>query len=95
MKRCRHDIAAKILEVIAGGEAKISRIALEAGLPLDRAKKIVIDMESRGLVYRDPTSNTYFLTHIGYEWLHLYRMLEERYSPPTTTLRKRKQAERE
>ena len=84
--RCRHDIAAAILESIMDkGGMKISHIAIHSRLPLDRAKKIIRDMVEHGLVYFDPVSETYSLSHLGIEWLYLYKRLEEVYTPPSST----------
>ena len=94
-RRCRHDIAASILgAVVHRGEARLSRIALEAGLPFDRARRIVEDMVSSGLLYYNPSSQSYGLTPAGYEWLYLYQRLEEKYSPPVSTPMEKRGRER-
>ncbi|MET1127886.1 MAG: winged helix-turn-helix domain-containing protein [Thermoproteota archaeon] len=84
--RCRHDIAAAILRAIIGrGGAKTSHIAMAAGLPLDRARGILQEMERAGLVYYDGESRAYAATERAYEWLAVYELLESIFSPPPTT----------
>ncbi|MEB3772218.1 MAG: hypothetical protein GSR82_00900 [Desulfurococcales archaeon] len=80
MNRCRHDIIASILESVAEEPLRLSRIALESNLPYDRAKRIVTDLVNHGLLIYDPETRTYTPTELGYQWLGIYRELENLYS---------------
>ncbi|MEB3779102.1 MAG: hypothetical protein GSR85_02555 [Desulfurococcales archaeon] len=80
--RCRHDIVASILtSIIELDRPIISNIALRSNLPLDRARGILRSMEEAGLIYYDSASREYSMTDRGYEWLAVYRVLEEIYKP--------------
>ena len=79
MNRCRHDIIASILESVAGEPLRLSRIALESNLPYDRAKHIVTDLVNNGLLIYDPETKMYTPTELGYQWLGIYRELENLY----------------
>ena len=85
--RCRHDITADILRALRKhGPLRLSHIALKANLPLDRAKALLEDMARAGLIVKDPTSQRYAITPKGHEWLSLYTMLNEVYTPESTSL---------
>ena len=81
VNRSRYDIYADILSVLEFySEAGISQIARRANLPLDRAKKLIIFMESRGLLvkYDNPEKRPKFIyraTDKGVEYFALYKEL--------------------
>ena len=79
VNRSRYDIYADILSVLDFyTEAGISQIARRANLPLDRAKKLIIFMQSRGLLvkYDNPEKRPKFIyraTGQGVEYLAIYK----------------------
>ncbi len=79
-RRCRHDIAASLLEALAKGVAKPSRLAVAANTSYKRVRKLLDTMREHGLVAL--TEEGYTITERGYAWLRLYQMLLEIYDPP-------------
>lgn len=79
VNRSRYDIYADILLVLEFySEAGISQIARRANLPLDRAKKLIIFMQARGLLvrYDNPEKRPKFIyraTSKGAEYIALYK----------------------
>ena len=79
INRSRYDIYADILSVLDFySEAGISQIARRANLPLDRAKKLIIFMQARGLLvkYDNPEKRPKFIyraTSKGTEYAALYK----------------------
>ena len=81
--RCRHIVVAEILGALEREPwgLLLSHLARRAGLPLDRARRLLADLEEAGLVYRDPSERRYMITWRGFEWLGVYRVLREIYDP--------------
>ena len=79
--RCRHEIVADMLRRVTQGPSKASHIAMAANLPLDRAKKLIMDMVSHGLLIYNPHTREYEATDLAYEWLALYDKLRSIYNP--------------
>ncbi len=83
--RCRHDIVADILTAVTEeGGLRVSGIALRANLPLNRAKPILEDLVSHGILVCNEASRLYQATSRAYEWLELYRLLRETYDSRAT-----------
>ncbi len=76
-KRSKVDIYADILEVLKHrNNAKITRISYAVGLPVDRAKRCLIDLSSYGLASIVGGEGTFYsITHRGLEFLDAYRKL--------------------
>ena len=81
--RCRHMVVAEILGALEGEPwgLLLSHLARRARLPLDRARRLLSELEGAGLVYRDPAARRYLITWRGSEWLGVYRVLREIYDP--------------
>jgi len=78
-KRTIYDIYADILIFLSVvGNARITRIARFANLPVDRAKNILIKMYSIGLLRKREEKGAifYYMTRRGYEYLSLYKRLK-------------------
>ncbi|MBY9000169.1 MAG: hypothetical protein KGD64_04590 [Candidatus Heimdallarchaeota archaeon] len=81
VNRARYDIYADILSTLEFySEAGISQIARRANLPLDRAKKLIVFMQARGLLVRYDNFErrpkfVYRATSKGAEYFALYKEL--------------------
>jgi len=79
-RRTKYDIYADVIKVIASkGTCSLTRISYGANLPVDRAKKILNFLVSRGFV-REITLNDrrkYRVTRWGLEFLEVYRRMKK------------------
>ncbi len=77
--RCRHDIIADILSRAIKNPSRISYLAQAGNLPLDRAKPLIQDLITHGLLSYNPEDRTYTATELAYEWTAMYKKLREIY----------------
>ncbi len=77
--RCIHDIIHDILSTIADGERGITELCLNAGIPVDRGRKIVDYLVACGLLTTSFAGKriTYQITVAGYQWIGTYKRLNE------------------
>jgi predicted transcriptional regulator len=77
--RCRHDIVAAILREAVLQPSRLSHLALNSNVAYDRARLIVDDLVEHGLLVYDPYTRTYSPTELAYQWLAIYRELQNIY----------------
>ena len=79
-KRCRHEIIAEVLEYLSAvGRARLSKVALYANMPLDRARALLGELQFYGLVesFVDERGHRYYrASERGFEYLRLWRRLK-------------------
>jgi len=77
--RCIHDIIHDMLAALAEGEKGITELCLNAGIPVDRGKKIVDYLVACGLLTVSMENNRvkYRITVAGYQWIGTYQRLKE------------------
>ena len=78
-RRTRYDIYLDVLETLRRrGACPITRISYGAGIPVDRAKKIVKFLESRGLLKEENIGGKklYRITGRGGEFLDALRIVK-------------------
>jgi predicted transcriptional regulator len=75
-KRTRYDIIADILKVLnTYGELRISKLTIEANLPLDRARALLNWLVEADLVHYDILHKSYQVTPKAVRWLAIYNQL--------------------
>jgi len=80
VKRCIHDTVYDLLKSIQRSSKPIkSRICRASNLPLDRCEKILVLMESYGLIcrYFSEGRGIYEITERGYQYMGIYEKLLE------------------
>ncbi|MEM0135690.1 MAG: hypothetical protein QXU18_10795 [Thermoplasmatales archaeon] len=77
MNRCRHDIVDNLLNALSIEPKKITSLCISGGIPVDRGKEIMSNLEKFGLVVQVDYEGEkeYKLTDRGYEWIGLYKLL--------------------
>jgi len=74
--RSRYDIIAEIIRTLNyRGGLRISKLALEVNLPIDRAKRIMNQLIKAELVEYHNVHRSYKATFKGLEWLLTYNRL--------------------
>ena len=69
-RRCRHDIYADVLYALSRrGPMRITRLALWANMPVDRARRVLDRMKAVGLV--SEADGVYRIEPRGYQYLAL------------------------
>ena len=79
-RRTKYDIYASIIEAIARkGICSLTRISYGANMPVDRAKKVLEFLASRGLVREIIVGDRikYRATRRGLEFLEVYRRMRK------------------
>lgn len=79
-RRTRYEIYADLLEVISRrGSSPITRASYGANLPVDRTKKFLRFLASRGFVKEVfvDNSRTYRITKRGLEYLQIFRKMRK------------------
>ncbi len=77
-KRGRIEILADILEVVKRqSNCRLIRVSYGANLPLDRAKRLLVQLADSGLVTirKDESMTTYQITSRGLEFLDVHRKM--------------------
>jgi len=79
-RRTKYDIYANVIEVIARkGVCSLTRISYGANMPVDRTKKVLEFLASRGFVREIMISDRkkYIATRRGLEFLEVYRRMRK------------------
>lgn len=79
-KRTKYDIYADIIEAVARkGMCSLTRASYGAGLPVDRAKKVLEFLVSHGFVREHAVgeSKKYSVTKRGLEYLETYKRMRK------------------
>ncbi len=66
-----------ILRAVSRGVRRATNICREANVPMDRGRRFLDLMVENGLLIRDEVSREYLITPTGYEWLGIYKRLQE------------------
>ena len=79
-RRTKYDIYASVIEVIARkGVCSLTRISYGANMPVDRTKKVLEFLASRGFVREIMVGDRkkYMATRRGLEFLEVYRRMRK------------------
>ncbi len=79
-RRTRYEIYADLLNIVAKrGACKLTRASYGANLPIDRAKKSLIFLASRGFVKAETVddSRVYKITKRGLEYLETFKQMRK------------------
>ena len=77
-RRTRYEIYADLLDIVARkGYCRLTRASYGANLPVDRAKKSLTFLASRGFVREESVddSKSYRITKRGYEYLETFKKM--------------------
>ncbi len=79
-RRTRYEIYADLLDIVARrGACKVTRASYAANLPVDRAKKSLAFLASRGFVQEENVddSKVYKITKRGLEYLETFKQMRK------------------
>lgn len=79
-RRTKYEIYAELLDIVARrGSCKLTRASYGANLPVDRAKKTLTFLASRGFLKEERVgdSNTYRITKRGLEFIETFRQMRK------------------